>query len=103
MDPKNVLSTPLIDPNYLHDYYDVICIKNAIKLVQEALNTSKFQNMGVKIHWPKVKECSNFGPFLRDFQTNEPSERYLDCVIRSAALTAHHPGGNKFFWSTMSV
>lgn len=93
LDPKNVLAPPLIDPNYLEDYEDIKCIKNSIRVVKEIVNTAKFKELGAKIHWPKLRECSNFGPFPEDFETNLPSDRYLDCLIRVAGLTGHHPGG----------
>lgn len=43
--------------------------------------------------WPHLKQCGNFGPFPGDFVTNEPSDRYLECVMRTTGTTAHHPGG----------
>lgn len=78
----------LIDPAYLSDDYDLECMRNAIRLNMRMIGTKAFQHMGAKIHWPKLKECQNFGPFEDD-----PSDRYLNCILRYGALTAHHPGG----------
>ncbi|XP_068156029.1 neither inactivation nor afterpotential protein G [Drosophila tropicalis] len=90
---KSMRRNPLIDPNYLSQVEDVACtieaLKNAVKLV-----TSKsFAELQPRIHWPKLQECSNFGPFERDFVKNQPSEHYLDCLMRHIGLTSHHPGG----------
>lgn len=79
----------MIDPAYLKDDYDMECMKNAIRLNARMVQTKAFQRHGAKIHYPRVLECRNFGPF----DDEEPSDRYLDCIIRHAALTAHHPGG----------
>lgn len=76
-----------IDPAYLSDDYDMKCMRNAIKLNVKMIATKAFRRLDAKIHWPRVKECRNFGPF------DEISDRYLDCIIRHGALTAHHPGG----------
>lgn len=78
----------LIDPAYLSDDYDMECMRNAIRLNMRMIDTKAFQRVGAKIHWPKLKACQNFGPFEGD-----PNDRYLDCILRHGALTAHHPGG----------
>lgn len=93
LDSNNVLADPLIDPKYLNNYDDVICMRKAVRLVVETIATKAFQKMGAQIHWPQLNECLNFGPFDKDFETNYPSDRYLDCLIRHGAVTAHHPGG----------
>ena len=93
LDSKNVLADPLIDPKYLNNYDDVICMRKAVRLVVETMATKAFQKLGAKIHWPQLNECLNFGPFHKDFETNYPSDRYLDCIIRQGAVTAHHQGG----------
>lgn len=84
---------PLIDPRYLSHDVDMICSRNAVKLSQRIIKTKAFKRVGAKIHWPKLKECANFGPFDEDSENFYPPDRYLDCLIRQASLTAHHPGG----------
>lgn len=79
----------LIDPRYLEDEYDMQCMRNAIHFSIKLIESRAFQKLGAKIHWPKLKECENFGPHANE----SPNDRYLDCLLRHAALTAHHPGG----------
>ncbi|XP_060650783.1 neither inactivation nor afterpotential protein G [Drosophila nasuta] len=91
---KNMRRNPQIDPNYLSDQQDVACtmaaIRNAVKLVTSAA----FAKLQPRIHWPKLQECANFGPFERDFVQNQPSDLYLECVMRHVGLGSHHPGGS---------
>jgi choline dehydrogenase len=82
----------LIDPEYLKNDDDMTCMRNAVKLNIKMIQSSAFQAIGAKIHWPKLRECQNFGPFA-DVEDYIPSDRYLDCLLRHAALTGHHPGG----------
>ncbi|XP_058817758.1 neither inactivation nor afterpotential protein G [Topomyia yanbarensis] len=84
---------PFINPNYLKDKFDIECMSAAIRLAARTVETAPFRRMGAVIHWPKAKSCSNFGPFVEDFRTNKPSDRYLECILRESALTGHHPGG----------
>lgn len=65
----------------------------AIRLAVNLLDTNYFQQAGAKMWWPKFDQCRNFGSTDADFQSNQPSDRFLECVIRIAAVTAHHPGG----------
>lgn len=90
----NIRRNPLIDPNFLSEQADVDCIISAIRAGVELVTSEAFAALGPRIHWPKIRECSNFGPFERDFYTNAPSDRYLECIIRHVALTSHHPGGS---------
>lgn len=57
------------------------------------ITSQAFAGLGPKIHWPRIKECANFGPFERDFLSNNPSDHYLECILRSVGLGSHHPGG----------
>lgn len=86
-------SQAFVNPNYLKDKSDIDCMRKAIRLAAKTVETEPFKRIGAKIHWPVVKRCLNFGPFEEDFQTNRPSDRYLECILRVAALTGHHPGG----------
>lgn len=91
---KNMRRNPLINPNYISTDEDVACtigaIRNAVKLV----TSSAFAQLQPRIHWPKLQECANFGPFERDFLENQPSDQYLECLMRHIGLSSHHPGGS---------
>lgn len=89
LNPVNIHGNPLIDPEYLKDDYDMLCMRNAVKMTLNMISTEAFRKIGATVHWPKLKDCKNFGPF-EDFI---PNDRYLDCLVRQAALTAHHPAG----------
>lgn len=93
LNSRNPKLAPRIDPQYLQSNYDIRCHINAIRLAVEVLSTNAFQAIGVKIYWPKLKQCSNFGPYDDDFLTNYPNDHYLECLIRTVAITSHHPGG----------
>lgn len=85
---------PRIDPEYLKSDDDIKCHINAIRLAVKIISTQAFQAIGVKIHWPQLRQCSNFGPYDSDFENNNPSDHYLECLIRTVAITSHHPGGS---------
>jgi choline dehydrogenase len=91
LDVKNFGNDFLIDPNYLKHDDDMACMRKAIKLNMNMIESRAFRAIGARIHWPKLRGCQNFGPF--DEVDYAPSDRYLDCLLRHAALTAHHPGG----------
>lgn len=93
LDPKNIHGSPLIDPEYLKLDYDVSCIIKSVKLTANLVSSKAFRKLNAKLHWPKLGNCANFGPFDEDSANFKPSERYLECLIRYGALTAHHPGG----------
>lgn len=90
---KLVADLPIVNPNYLHNSEDVACMIRSLRLAVELMNTEYFQQVGAKIWWPKFNECRNFEPSKLDIQTNYPTDRYLECIIRMTAVTAHHPGG----------
>lgn len=90
---RNPKTPPVIDPNYLHDKDDVDCMINSIRLAVRLVQTKVFQSLNPKIHWPRIRNCANFGPTKNDFQNNLPSERYLECLLRTISITSHHPGG----------
>ncbi|XP_055852271.1 neither inactivation nor afterpotential protein G [Episyrphus balteatus] len=90
----NVRRNPLIDPNYLAEIEDVNCTIRAIRNSIKIATSDAFAILKPKIHWPKIKECSNFGPFERDSKWNQPSDNYLECILRYVGLTSHHPGGS---------
>ncbi|XP_055641926.1 neither inactivation nor afterpotential protein G [Toxorhynchites rutilus septentrionalis] len=86
-------SKVFVNPNYLKDKSDVDCMIKAIRIAAKTVETEPFKKIDARIHWPVLKRCSNFGPFEEDLRTNRPSDRYLECILRVAALTGHHPGG----------
>lgn len=86
--------TPMnINPNYLEIFDDVLCITRAIRLAIELMSTKYFQKMNATIAWPNLKNCRNFGPHHIDSDNFYPSDRYLECLIRTSGTTAHHSGG----------
>lgn len=93
LDPANIDGNSLIDPEYLKDDYDMLCMRNAVRLTIKIVSTEAFRGFDAKIQWPRLKECENFGPFDGDPASFVPSDRYLDCLIRHGGLTGHHPGG----------
>lgn len=90
---NRISTSPLIDPNYLHIRVDIDCTIKAIRYAVKLIRTRPFQKIDARIHWPKIKECSLYGPHSNDYTTNEPSVEYLECIIRYAGLSSHHPGG----------
>ncbi|KAI8129862.1 Neither inactivation nor afterpotential protein G [Lucilia cuprina] len=89
----NIRKNPLIDPNYLAEQQDVECTIKAIRAAVEIVTSFSFSELGPKIHWPRIKECANFGPFERDFLLNNPSDHYLECILRYVGLGSHHAAG----------
>lgn len=88
-----ITTPPSINPKYLQKKEDVKCMIDGIRIIAKTIRQRSFKELGARIHWPKLSECSNFGPFSNDYLTNQPSDRYLECILRIGALTAHHPGG----------
>ncbi|XP_022824695.1 neither inactivation nor afterpotential protein G [Spodoptera litura] len=111
---------PIVDPNYLEQYYDVKCMVKAIRRAEELVSTKPFQDIGARIHWPRPERCLSLwryskedqrGPVMRkrkfgikkQSQTKEqkpkpkpiqsPPDAYLECIIREVAVTGHHAGG----------
>lgn len=82
---------PQIDPNYLEDQFDVDCMIRAIRLSMDLIATDAFRAVNAKIHWPQFSQCKNF---LSADEEVKVTDRYLECIIRVGAVTAHHPGGS---------
>lgn len=89
----DVDGNPLIDPEYLEHDGDLLCLRNAVNMTLNMIATKAFKRLDAKVQWPRLKACENYGPFEDDTADFAPSDRYMDCLIRHAALTAHHPGG----------
>lgn len=88
---NKIYDHPEIDPNYLEKQEDVDCIIRAIRLSIKLIQTDAFKAVDAKIHWPRFNQCKNF--FSADGET-DVTDQYLECIIRVAAVTAHHPGGS---------
>uniref|UniRef100_A0A182QPL4 Glucose-methanol-choline oxidoreductase N-terminal domain-containing protein n=1 Tax=Anopheles farauti TaxID=69004 RepID=A0A182QPL4_9DIPT len=88
---RHIGSVPFINPNYLKDHADIECMTKAVRLAARAVRTQAFRKIGAHLHWPRIKRCSNFGP--PDDEREEPSDRFIECILRTSALTGHHPGG----------
>lgn len=91
LNPKTRGNDFLIDPQYLKEDYDIECMIKAIRLNLKMINSDAIKKLGAKVHFPMLHQCQNFGPF--DEPDFEPSDQYLECLLRHVALTAHHPGG----------
>lgn len=63
----------------------------AIRLSMDLMETKAFRQMGAVIRWPQFDQCKNF---MGDIELNGVNDRYLECIIRVGAVTAHHPGGS---------
>uniref|UniRef100_A0A4Y0BNV9 Glucose-methanol-choline oxidoreductase N-terminal domain-containing protein n=1 Tax=Anopheles funestus TaxID=62324 RepID=A0A4Y0BNV9_ANOFN len=88
---RHIDSVPFFNPNYLKDRADIECMIKAIRLASRTVRTKAFRKIGAHLHWPHIKRCSNFGP--PENSSEEPSDRFLECILRTSALTGHHPGG----------
>ncbi|XP_055375161.1 neither inactivation nor afterpotential protein G [Condylostylus longicornis] len=90
----NPFDPPLINPNYLKEKYDIDCMIKGVRTAVRIIESKSFQQLKPKIHWAKNEECKEYGPTTKDFITNQPSDKYLECLMREVALNSHHPGGS---------
>lgn len=86
---NTILTQPKIDPQYFANPFDVQCTIEAMRLGIAMIKTESFQKIGAKIIWPKLKRCQEYE--TRD--NEEKSDSYLECLIRTSALTGHHAMG----------
>lgn len=116
LDGRSVRVAPRIDPNFLAHEADVQCIGRSIRLAARMMQSRAMRRIRVRYHWPQLKECTNFGPFAGEYDADDDtddeemdddddadgaektaadgqSDRYLECLIRTIGVTAHHPGG----------
>ncbi|RWS18008.1 putative GMC-type oxidoreductase-like protein [Dinothrombium tinctorium] len=83
---------PIIDPQYLTERFDVKCLRNAvidmINFVQNSSHLKKCCN--ATAYLPPFDHCQ-----LKNdtFNFSLSNRRYLNCWIRTAAMTAYHPTG----------
>lgn len=77
-----------IDPEYLKEQEDIDCMIRAIRLSMRLIATNSFRQVNAKMHWPKFNQCKKFiKPMLDDEVFENNSYRYLECIIRVAAVT----------------
>ncbi|KAK5649259.1 hypothetical protein RI129_000288 [Pyrocoelia pectoralis] len=74
-----------IDPQYFQNKDDINCIQEGIKLAFEIVNTASFRNIGASIHLPELEQCN--------YTKSSHNEKYLECIIRTCALTNYHQAG----------
>jgi choline dehydrogenase-like flavoprotein len=58
----------------------------AVKLAIHLSSSQPFQHLGAKLHLPELKECQHL-------EVDPQSQSYLECIIRTAAITGYHPSG----------
>lgn len=51
----------------------------------ELLSTEYFQTLGAKLHWPAFPQCGE--------NPGTANQHYMECLVRTAALTMYHPAG----------
>lgn len=93
---RSAWAAPLIDPNYLADAADVACTRRAVRMaVRRLAGSEAMRAIGARVVWPRLAECRNFGPTAAAAAAGEeqPSDRYVECMMRTIGVTAHHPGG----------
>lgn len=88
---NHIKNAPIIDPNYFAKQNDIKCTMQAIHLSMDLMETKPFRQMNATIHWPQFDQCKNF---MEMNDVNGVNDRYLECIIRVGAVTAHHPGGS---------
>uniref|UniRef100_A0A1B0BK52 Uncharacterized protein n=1 Tax=Glossina palpalis gambiensis TaxID=67801 RepID=A0A1B0BK52_9MUSC len=79
----NIRKKPIIDPNYVGKAEDILYNKS-----------NKGGGRGDYLGCTNsLASCFNCGPFENDFHSNQPSDDYLECIIRHAGVSFHHPAG----------
>jgi choline dehydrogenase-like flavoprotein len=58
----------------------------AVKLAILLSSSQPFQHLGAKLHLPMLSECKHL-------EVDPQNLAYLECIIRTAAITGYHPGG----------
>lgn len=82
---SSIKDAPLIDPKYYTDDFDIKCTIDSMRLaIDMVTNTATFLGLNAKISWPEFKHCSRY---------YHKTDKYLECLIRTAGMTGHHPGG----------
>ncbi|XP_046401345.1 neither inactivation nor afterpotential protein G [Ischnura elegans] len=79
-------SDALIDPQYLSRREDINCTATAVRLAVKVAESKAFRKLGAKVHLPKPSQCGNLSVNVMD-------DEYMECIIRTGAITGYHPGG----------
>ena len=74
--------SPIIDPHYLQDPYDVDIIKQGIQISLQIMNTSVFSNKGVQLALESAKSPYKYS-----------SDEFWEWFIKGAIMTVYHPVG----------
>ncbi|XP_062534656.1 glucose dehydrogenase [FAD, quinone]-like [Armigeres subalbatus] len=77
-------SSPVIQPNYLHDQRDIQTLITGLKILQQILDQSSMRALGAELNPKPFPGCEQH-PF--------GSDSYWECYIRSLTLTLYHPVG----------
>ncbi|KAF4532998.1 hypothetical protein B566_EDAN000687 [Ephemera danica] len=77
-------SPPVIDPRYLNDPEDVACMTRAFRLAVRVAESKAFRKLGARVHLPQLRHCG---------VSNVRNDGYMECVLRTAAITGYHPAG----------
>ncbi|XP_038221961.1 neither inactivation nor afterpotential protein G isoform X2 [Zerene cesonia] len=103
----------VVNPNYLHQDWDVKCMVRAVRRAERLVTTKPFKEIGARIHWPRLERCLSFWQYSKQDQiglqrrrkklksqtTEKPKPRpsppneYLECLVREIAVTGHHVSG----------
>lgn len=77
-----------IDPEYLKEHEDIDCMIRAMRLSMRLIATNSFRKLNATMHWPKFNKCKRFAVSDDEIFENN-SYRYLECIIRVAAVTGY--------------
>ncbi|XP_054716916.1 glucose dehydrogenase [FAD, quinone]-like [Uloborus diversus] len=80
------LTPVLIDPNYLSEAKDVKCLAEAMSIAGKLGTVGTLRKYGSCLHLPAYDQCFQF-------ETNMENDKYLECWIRTSAITSYHPVG----------
>lgn len=81
---KNPFESPVIDPNYLSDSYDVKVLVHGLKWIERFIKSDSMNKFGAKLYEIPFPGCEHF-PFK--------SDSYWECYVRHFTLTSYHPVG----------
>ncbi|XP_052748027.1 neither inactivation nor afterpotential protein G isoform X3 [Galleria mellonella] len=59
---------PAVDPNYLHQHYDVKCMIKAMRRIEQMVSTKAFKEIEARVHWPRVERCLTFWNYSKQDQ-----------------------------------
>ncbi|CAG2060268.1 unnamed protein product [Timema podura] len=83
---RHPFTPPMIDPRYLQQPQDVACLVEAAQVAARVVSSPPFQRLGARLRLPRLEECEDLIPDPHD-------SGFLECVVRTVAITGYHPGG----------